>query len=96
MSSSRRLVEKISFTLRLMFPEAFLRICRKASASPCTSAMKCSVPLGRLRIASRLMISVAAAEMLPKFCDRSSRTRRSDSIFDGVKDDMDGVSADMV
>ena len=43
-----------------MTPEQLLRMCIKASYSPCTSLIKCSVPLGRLRMAERLMISVNA------------------------------------
>ena len=33
-------------------------MCRKASYSPWTSETKCSVPLGRFRMACRLIISV--------------------------------------
>lgn len=41
----------------------------KASYSPCRSARKCSVPFGRFRMASRLMISVLAAARLGKSCE---------------------------
>jgi hypothetical protein len=41
-----------------MTPEQLLRMWVKASYSPCTSLMKCSVALGSLRMASRLIISV--------------------------------------
>ena len=42
--------------------------------------MKCSVPLGRFKMASRLMISEEAAAILGKLCERSSRMRRSVSM----------------
>ena len=40
-----------------MTPEQLLRMCVNASYSPWISLMKCSVPLGRLSIALRLIIS---------------------------------------
>ena len=43
-----------------MAPEALLSIWRKASCSPCMSLMKCSVPFGRLRMASSFIISAQA------------------------------------
>ena len=67
-------------SMRLMLPEAFLRMWRNASYSPWMSATKCSVPLGRLRIASRFMISVDALWMVRKLCDSSSSSRRCFSI----------------
>ena len=60
---------KISFTLRLIVPEALRSTCWKAWYSPCRSARKCSVPLGRFKMASRLMISVLAVAMLGKLRD---------------------------
>ena len=80
MSSARMDASKSSPTLRLMLPEAFLRMWRNASYSPWMSATKCSVPLGRLRIASRFMISVDALWMVRKLCDSSSSSRRCFSI----------------
>ena len=59
-------VPKSSVTFRLIFPEAFFRMWRKASCSPCMSATKCSVPFGRFRMASRFIISVEAALMVGK------------------------------
>ena len=41
--------------------EQEFRICKNASYSPWISEIKCSVPLGRPRMAWRLMISVLAA-----------------------------------
>lgn len=84
MASSLMAVPYISFTLRFIFPEAFFSMCRNASCSPWMSAMKCSVPFGRLRMASRLMISVEAALTFGKLLDNSSSTRRSFCIFSGV------------
>ena len=57
-SSSESSSPKMSSTCSRTTPEQLLRICRNASYSPCRSLMKCSVPLGRLRIACKLMISV--------------------------------------
>ena len=62
---------KISPTLRLMVPLALRSTCWKARYSPCRSARKCSVPLGRFKIASRLMISVLAVATLGKLRDSS-------------------------
>ena len=53
-------------------PEQEFRICKKASYSPWMSEIKCSVPLGRPKIAWRLMISVLAACTVG-YCFASSR-----------------------
>gem|GEM_PF-6138832 len=45
----------------------------KASYSPCRSLMKCSVPLGRFKMACRLMISVKTACSVGNCWDRSVR-----------------------
>ena len=55
------LEEKSSSTFSRTTPEAEFMMWRKASYSPWTSEMKCSVPLGRFRMAWRLMISLLAA-----------------------------------
>ena len=60
-SARDRLVPNRSSSFSRTTPEAELRICKNASYSPWTSEMKCSVPLGRFKIACRLMISVLAA-----------------------------------
>ena len=59
-SSKESVSPKISSTCSRTTPEQLLRMCIKASYSPCTSLIKCSVPLGRLRMAERLIISVNA------------------------------------
>ena len=65
-SASRRVLPKMSFTLRLMLPEAFFKTCWNALYSPCRSARKCSVPFGRFCMACRLMISVEASATVGK------------------------------
>ena len=60
-SALETLVLKIWSSFSRTTPEAELRMCKKASYSPCTSEIKCSVPLGRFKMAWRLMISVLAA-----------------------------------
>ena len=67
--------------VRLMLPDAFFKICWKASYSPCMSARKCSVPLGRFRMASKLMISVHAAPMSGTLWESSSNSLMSFRIF---------------
>ena len=64
---------KISSTLRLMRPLALRSTCWKARYSPCRSARKCSVPLGKFRIASRLMISVLAVATFGKLRESNFR-----------------------
>ena len=54
---------KIALIWFLITPEALRSTWLKESASPWMSDTKCSVPLGRFRIAFRLMISVAALLM---------------------------------
>ena len=56
-----------------IMPDALLSICRKASYSPCISLKKYSVPLGRLRIAERLIISLAALSIVGYSLARSLR-----------------------
>ena len=82
MASRARSSRVIVFSKRMSHfsrtaPDALLRICKNASYSPCRSDMKCSVPLGRLRIAWRLMISLLAARVFG-YCRASScKYRRS-------------------
>lgn len=64
-----------------MLPEALRSMCSKASCSPWRSATKCSVPFGRLSMASRLIISVHAASMVGNVWESSSSNRMSDFIF---------------
>ena len=59
-----------------MTPEQLFRICRTAPYSPCRSLMKCSVPLGRVRIAFRFMISEQTAASFGYFSAKSSRYSR--------------------
>ena len=54
-------------------PEAFFSTCWKASYSPWMSVKKCSVPFGRFRIASRLIISVLAEAMVGNSRDNSCK-----------------------
>ena len=77
LSCSRSVLPKSSFTLRLMFPDAFFNTWRKASYSPWMSARKCSVPFGRLRMACRLMISVLASATVGNDWARSCKYRMS-------------------
>ena len=77
LSASRIVMPNTSSTLRLITPEAFLSTWVKAVDSPWRSDRKCSVPLGKLSIASRLMISVAALDIVGNFSARSLRYRAS-------------------
>ena len=72
-SVSRSVLPKSSFTFLLMLPDAFFSTWRNASYSPWMSARKCSVPLGRLRMACRLMISVLASATVGNDCASNCR-----------------------
>lgn len=76
-SDSLNVLPNSSFTLRLMLPEAFFNTCMNASCSPCMSARKCSVPLGRLSMACRLMISVLASATVGNSCESKVKYRVS-------------------
>ena len=77
-STSSNVSPNISSIFCLMLPEPFLSTCVKASYSPCISERKCSVPFGRLSIASRLIISVEVSAMFLKFLDNNSKYFNSD------------------
>ena len=61
MEERKTLEARISSIFSRTTPEALFRMWRNASYSPWTSEMKCSVPLGRFKMAWRLTISVLAA-----------------------------------
>ena len=62
-----------------MTPEQLLSMCRTASYSPCRSLMKCSVPLGSVSMASRLIISEHTAASFLYFSESSERYSRENS-----------------
>ena len=65
--------EGFSSTCSRTTPEQLFKMCMNASYSPWRSLMKCSVPLGRFKMAWRLMISVNAACWVGNCCESSER-----------------------
>ena len=66
-------------TFSSMTPEQLLSMCLTAPYSPCRSLMKCSVPLGRVRMALRFIISEHTAASFGYFSARSSWYSREKS-----------------
>ena len=72
-SSALSVSPNTSSILRRMEPEPLRRIWENASYSPWMSEAKNSVPLGRFRMALRLMISADAFAAVGNDRERSSR-----------------------
>ena len=62
---------KSSSIFLLTTPDPFFKTWIKGSCSPCMSDKKCSVPFGRFNIASKLIISVLASDIVLYWLDIS-------------------------